>query len=179
MKAMAARHYLLQIGIDRSKIPSFSEYPYCLPVCRNLTELDMHPAVTFLVGENGAGKSTLLEAIAIASGFNAEGGSRNFHFSTRASHSCLHEVLTIHRGLRRPKDGFFLRAESFYNVATEVDNLQVRYGDKSLHDQSHGESFMTLIMERFRATGSTSWTNLKRHSHPHGNLPFSHGYINW
>lgn len=119
-----------------------------------MTELEMHPAVTFLVGENGAGKSTLLEAVAIASGFNAEGGSRNFGFSTRASHSCLHEVLTIRRGLKRPQDGFFLRAESFYNVATEVDNLQVTgYGDRSLHDQSHGEAFMTLAMERFRGNG--------------------------
>lgn len=154
MKTMDARHYLLQIGINRSKVPSFDKYPYCLPVCRNMTEIEMHPAVTFLVGENGAGKSTLLEAIAIASGFNAEGGSRNFGFSTRASHSCLHEVLTIRRGLKRPQDGFFLRAESFYNVATEVDNLGVTgYGDRSLHDQSHGESFMTLVMERFRGHG--------------------------
>jgi len=154
MKTMNARHYLLQVGIDRSKIPSFNDYPYCLPVCRNMTGIDLHPAVTFLVGENGAGKSTLLEAIAIASGFNAEGGSRNFGFSTRPSHSRLHEVLTLRRGLKRPQDGFFLRAESFYNVATEVDNLQVTgYGNKSLHEQSHGESFMTLVMERFRGNG--------------------------
>ena len=151
---MDARHYLLQIGINRNKVPSFDDYPYCLPVCRNMAEIEMHPAVTFLVGENGAGKSTLLEAIAIASGFNAEGGSRNFGFSTRASHSCLHEVLKIRRGLKRPQDGFFLRAESFYNVATEVDSLGVTgYGDRSLHDQSHGESFMTLVMERFRGYG--------------------------
>jgi predicted ATPase len=154
MKTMEATHYLLQVGINRSKVPSFNDYPYCLPVCRNMEELDLHPAVTFLVGENGAGKSTLLEAIAIASGFNAEGGSRNFGFSTRASHSCLHEVLTLRRGLKRPQDGFFLRAESFYNVATEVDSLGVTgYGDRSLHDQSHGESFMTLVMERFRGHG--------------------------
>ena len=154
MKMMNAKHYLLQISIDRGKVPSFDYYPYSLPVCRNMTEIDLHPAVTFLVGENGTGKSTLLEAIAIASGFNAEGGSRNFRFSTRASHSCLNEVLTIRRGLKRPQDGFFLRAESFYNVATAVDNLQVTgYGDKSLHDQSHGEAFMTLAMERFRGNG--------------------------
>jgi predicted ATPase len=155
MKTMDATHYLLQVGIDRSKVPSFNEYPYCLPVCRNMTTIDLHPSVTFLVGENGAGKSTLLEAIAIASGFNAEGGSRNFGFSTRASHSCLHDVLTIRRGLKRPQDGFFLRAESFYNVATEIDNLGVTgyYGNRSLHDQSHGESFMALVMERFRGNG--------------------------
>lgn len=151
---MDASHYLLQVGLDRSKVPSFEAYPYCLPVCRHLTTLDLHPAVTFLVGENGAGKSTLLEAIALASGFNAEGGSRNFGFATRASHSCLHEVLTLRRGLKRPRDGFFLRAESFYNVATEIEKLQVTgYGDRSLHEQSHGEAFMTLVMERFRGQG--------------------------
>ena len=154
MKTIDARHYLIQVGIHRDRISSFDEYPYSLPVCRNLSDLDLNPAVTFIVGENGAGKSTLLEAIAVASGFNAEGGSRNFGFSTRATHSRLHEVLAIRRGLKRPKDGFFLRAESFYNVATEVDDLQVTgYGDRSLHDQSHGESFMTLVMERFRGSG--------------------------
>lgn len=154
MKSLAAKHYLLQVGIDRDKVPSFDEYPYSLPVCRNMGTLDLHPAVTFLVGENGAGKSTLLEAVAMAAGYNAEGGSRNFSFSTRASHSCLHAALVLHRGLKRPQDGFFLRAESFYNVATEVDALGVTgYGDRSLHDQSHGEAFMTLVMERFRGNG--------------------------
>lgn len=152
---MTAKHYLLQIGIDRSKVATFDNYPYCLPVCRNMKHVDLHPSVTFFIGENGTGKSTLLEAIAIAAGFNAEGGSRNFGFSTRASHSCLHEVLTFRRGLKRPQDGFFLRAESFYNVATEIDALGVAgyYGGKSLHDQSHGESFMTLVLERFRGHG--------------------------
>jgi predicted ATPase len=154
MKTIDAKHFLLQVALNRSKVSSFDDYPYCLPVCRNLTEITMHPAVTFLVGENGAGKSTLLEAIALASGFNAEGGSRNFGFSTRASHSSLHKVLKLRRGLKLPEDGFFLRAESFYNVATEVDRLGVMgYGDRSLHDQSHGESFMTLAMERFRGNG--------------------------
>jgi predicted ATPase len=154
MKALTAKHYLLSVGIDRNKVPSFDAYPYCLPVCRNLKSLELSPAVTFFVGENGTGKSTLLEAIAVASGFNAEGGSRNFNFATRASHSCLHEVLTTRRGLNLPKDGFFLRAESFYNVATEIERLGVSgYGDKRLHEQSHGESFMTLVMERFRGHG--------------------------
>lgn len=154
MKALAAKHYLLRVGIKRDKVPSFDEYPYCLPVCRNLGEIDLHPAVTFFVGENGAGKSTLLEAIAMAAGYNPEGGSRNFNFATRASHSCLHEVLAVTRGVQRPRDGFFLRAESFYNVATEVDKLGVTgYGDKSLHEQSHGEAFMTLALERFRGHG--------------------------
>ncbi len=154
MKSIHARHYLLEIGIDSGQALDFTHYPFCLPVCRNMTRLTMHPAVTFLVGENGAGKSTLLEAIAIAWGFNAEGGSRNFRFATRETHSCLHEVLKVQRGIIRPKDGFFFRAESFYNVATEVDNLQVSgYGSRSLHAQAHGESFMSLVLERFREKG--------------------------
>jgi len=154
MKNLDAKHYLLRISINRSKVPSFKEYPYCLPVCRNMGELIFDPSVTFLVGENGTGKSTLLEAIAVAMGFNAEGGSRNFRFSTRASHSPLHEALRVQRGLKRPRDGFFLRAESFYNVATEVDHLGAQgYGEKSLHELSHGESFMALVMERFFGNG--------------------------
>ncbi len=106
------------------------------------------------MGENGSGKSTLLEAIAIAWGFNAEGGSKNFNFATQSSHSDLHKYLRLIRGTKRPQDGFFLRAESFFNVATEVEKLGVTgYGEKSLHAQSHGESFLSLLMNRFRGNG--------------------------
>ena len=99
----------------------------------------------------------------MASGFNPEGGSRNFNFSTRASHSTLHEVLNLSRGIKRPRDGFFLRAESFFNVATEIERLDAEpsdappiinsYGGHSLHEQSHGESFFTLITKRFGGNG--------------------------
>lgn len=118
--------------------------------------------VTFLVGENGAGKSTLLEAIAVACGFNPEGGTRNFSFSTRATHSVLGEYLTPGRK-RYPEDGFFLRAESFYNVATNIDEMDEvlsfsprlveSYGGVSLHQQSHGESFLALVQNRFGGHG--------------------------
>ena len=116
-------------------------------------------AVTFLVGENGAGKSTLLEGVAVACGFNAEGGTRNFSFSTRATHSELGEYLTVSRS-RYPRDGFFLRAESFYNVASNLDDLDEgsgellsSYGGVSLHRQSHGESFLALVQNRFGGEG--------------------------
>ncbi|MBR2944601.1 MAG: AAA family ATPase [Clostridia bacterium] len=110
--------------------------------------------ITFFVGENGSGKSTLIEAIAVAYGYNAEGGSRNFNFSTRNSHSDLCEKITIARK-NHPKDGFFLRAESFYNVASNIDEIQAthNYGGISLHNQSHGESFLTLVQERFWGNG--------------------------
>lgn len=118
--------------------------------------------VTFLVGENGSGKSTILEAIAVAGGFNPEGGTRNFTFSTRDTHSHLGEYLTLAR-CRYPKDGFFLRAESFYNVASNIDEMDNEpsfsariidsYGGVSLHAQSHGESFLALVQNRFGGHG--------------------------
>ncbi len=163
MKTLDAKHYLLSLSLRRDKVPSFTAYPYSLPVVRNLTRIDFHPNVTFIVGENGTGKSTLLEAIAVACGFNAEGGTRKFNFSTRSSHSPLHDVLAIGRGLKRPRDGFFLRAESFFNVATEIERLDAEpaaappiidsYGGRSLHEQSHGESFFALLTERFGGEG--------------------------
>lgn len=124
--------------------------------------LEFDRPVTFLVGENGAGKSTLLEGIAVACGFNPEGGTRNFSFSTRATHSVLGEYLTPARR-RYPRDGFFLRAESFYNVATNIDEMDEEpafaprlidsYGGVSLHRQSHGESFLALVQNRFGGEG--------------------------
>jgi len=132
-----------------------------LPAVKNLELLEISRNVTFFVGENGTGKSTLLEAIAIAYGFNAEGGTKNFSFSSKESHSNLHDYITVVKGVKRPKDGFFLRAESFYNVATEVDRLDQEgavslvdsYGGKSLHEQSHGESFISLVTNRFGGQG--------------------------
>jgi predicted ATPase len=154
--------YLLQIRLKRDEVPSFEQYPFSLPAVRPLDVLDFHPKVTFFIGENGSGKSTLLEAIAVASGFNPEGGTKNFRFGTRASHSELNQFLRVAKGPKAPKDGFFFRAESFFNVATEIERLDAEgmgprviasYGGRSLHEQSHGESFMALIMNRFGGHG--------------------------
>lgn len=153
------RSYLAEIQLKPSAPVEPPAFPFTLPAIRSLGRLPLHTNVTFLVGENGSGKSTLLEAIAVGMGFNAEGGSRNFNFATRASHSSLHEHLRLVRGIERPRDGFFLRAESFYNVSTEIErldevpngSLMKSYGGgKSLHDQSHGEAFLSLFMNRFR-----------------------------
>ncbi|KQQ87865.1 AAA family ATPase [Massilia sp. Leaf139] len=155
---MLSHAYLLEVSLKPSAAAHAAGFPFTLPVVRSLGRLAMHPQVTFLVGENGSGKSTLLEAIAVALGFNAEGGSRNFHFSTHASHSTLHEHLRVARGIKPPRDGFFLRAESFFNVGTEIDRLDREpggpkiidsFGCKALHEQSHGEAFLSLFMERF------------------------------
>jgi len=147
--------YLRAIRLERERIRSLEEYPFSLPAVRGLGELKLRAMVTFLIGENGAGKSTLLEAVAARWGFNPEGGSHNFGFATRPSESDLHACLRLVRGTSAPTDGFFLRAESFYNVATEIDRLGVEdsYGGRSLHERSHGESFLTLLLERFRGGG--------------------------
>ena len=136
-----------------------------LPVVKHLAEekIEFHKQVTFFVGENGSGKSTLIEALAISQGFNPEGGTKNFRFSTENSHSELHDYLRVVRGAMYPRDGFFLRAESFYNVASNIDQMDREpglggpvigsYGGVSLHKQSHGESFLALAENRFGGRG--------------------------
>jgi predicted ATPase len=141
-------------------------YVFGLPVVRHLAamgRLPLHPRVTLLVGENGTGKSTLLEAIAAAYGFNPEGGSLNLRFSTADTHAPLHEDLVLEKGVRRARTGYFLRAESFYNVASEIDALDrqpaaapkivASYGGVSLHRMSHGEAFLALVANRFGPRG--------------------------
>lgn len=155
--------YLRHAELQRELVPSFQAYPFHLPAVRTLDRLIFTKPVTFLVGENGTGKSTLLEGIAAAWGFNPEGGTLNFSFNTRSSHSVLYEYFRIARGVRRPKDGFFLRAESYYNVASYIDELDEQpsigrpikdsYGGKSLHEQSHGESFFATFIHRFGGRG--------------------------
>ncbi|MDQ6945023.1 MAG: AAA family ATPase [Actinomycetota bacterium] len=146
--------YLRSITLLRDQVPSFDSYPFSIPAVRGLNTLPLHPQVTFFIGENGTGKSTLLEAIAIKAGFNAEGGSKNFNFATRNSESDLSQTVRLTRGPVREQDGWFLRAESLYNVATEIDRLGVQgYGPTSMHEQSHGESFMALANHRFRGRG--------------------------
>jgi predicted ATPase len=148
------KHFAARVTLLRDKVESFDDYPFCVPVVRMLESVELHPRMTFLVGENGSGKSTLLEAIAVALELNAEGGSNHFNFSTRESHSQLHEYLRIGKGVR-PRDAYFLRAESWFNVATQIDDLGVTrsYGGRSLHEQSHGESFMALLKKRFGGDG--------------------------
>ena len=155
--------YLREIVLHRDKVPGFARYPFALPVVAAFDRLVFQRPVTFLVGENGSGKSTLLEAIAVALGYNPEGGSRNFQFGTRESHSELHRYLRIVRGISRPRDGFFLRAESYFNVATEIERIDAEpglgapigpsYGPRALHEQSHGESFLALVEHRFHGQG--------------------------
>ena len=148
-------NYIKEIRLEKSC--DMSRYPFSIPAVRFLKQrgnLTLEKPVTFFVGENGTGKSTLIEAIAVAMGFNGEGGSRDFFFSTQRTHSELCDYLTIAKGTA-PKDGFFLRAESFYNTASylEENSSLLRYGGVSFHAQSHGESFLSLVKNRFEGNG--------------------------
>lgn len=155
--------YLRSVELLREQVPSFDQYPYNLPPIHKFHSLPLHPKVTYIIGENGMGKSTLLEAIAVAWGFNPEGGSMNFSFSTYSSHSDLHRFLRLVRGVRKPRDGFFFRAESYYNLASNIEELDREpcteppiiqsFGGRSLHEQSHGESFFATFMHRLRGNG--------------------------
>ncbi|MBN2897532.1 MAG: AAA family ATPase [Clostridia bacterium] len=158
--------YIKSIEIDWQKVHAAKlgkTYPFNLPIIKQLSTLSCHPQVTYLIGENGVGKSTLIEAIATAYGFNPEGGTKNMHFSTEASHSVLHDFLRISKSYRQAKDGFFLRAETVYNVSSHIDQLDreggfgppiiASYGGVSLHKQSHGESFFAIFMNRFSGKG--------------------------
>lgn len=152
---MIIKHsFLNSLRLLRDEVPFFDDYPFCIPAIRHLKQLKFHPKVTFFVGENGSGKSTLLEAVAVKYGFNAEGGSKNLRFATAETHSSLSEYIRLERNAY-PTDGFFLRAESFYNVATQIDQLGVNfgYGKKSLHAQSHGEAFLSLLCNRLQGDG--------------------------
>ncbi|MCC6810676.1 MAG: AAA family ATPase [Deltaproteobacteria bacterium] len=143
--------FIRSVSLLRDKVESFDCYPFNIPAIRQLETLNLDPKVTFFVGENGSGKSTLLEAIAVAAGMNAEGGGKNFRFSSRETQSQLHRALRVTRSARRPRSDYFLRAESFYNVVSTVDDLGVveGYGGTSLHQMSHGESFLALVNNRF------------------------------
>ncbi len=157
-----ARNFLVRLALARDRVPDMAAFPFTIPAIGALDTLELPRPVTFLVGENGAGKSTLLEAVAVAMGLNAEGGSRNFRFATRETHTDLHRYLRLTRSARRARDRYFLRAETYYNLASNIDELDQggggpaivdSYGGKSLHAQSHGESFLALFMNRLGGNG--------------------------
>jgi len=149
--------YLRQVDLKRPEIPDPAQYPFCLPAIAKLSTLTFHPSVTFLIGENGSGKSTLIEALAMTMGLNAEGGNRNTQFATQATHSDLWRYLKPIKSFKHPRDLYFLRAESFYNVASYMDGIAdpavQGYGGKSLHRQSHGEAFMAVLANKLHGNG--------------------------
>ncbi len=152
---MEAKPYLKEVHLQRDLVPSFDSYPFSIPAVSNLSSLKFHPDVTFIVGENGTGKSTLIEAIALSLGFGIEGGTKNVQFNTHNNGSHLFNYLTNIKSFKKPSDYYFLRAESFYNVATYMEEVGylAGYGNKSLHDRSHGESFMATLSLKLKGRG--------------------------
>lgn len=147
--------FLKKIKLLQDDISSFDSYPFSIPSIKNLHEIDLEKDVTFFVGENGSGKSTLLEAIADRCDFNTAGGGRNNTYDVYASESELGKYIRL-SWLPKVTNGFFLRAETFYNFATHIDEIDndnegfSSYGGRSLHKQSHGESFFSLFLHRFK-----------------------------
>ena len=152
--------FVVKITLDQEKILNKNEYPFNIPLLKDFDFLDINAPVTFLIGENGVGKSTFIEALAIALGLNPEGGSQNFNFKTKDSHSNLADYLKVIK-FKQPKTKFFLRAESFYNVASEIVRISEEGGEGplypayggNLHECSHGESFIKLVKHRFTPNG--------------------------
>ena len=145
--------FIQNVWIDWSKVEEGS-YLRNIETIRKMERIDFHRSITFFVGENGSGKSTVLEAIAIACGFNPEGGTKNYSFSTRDTHSQLCDAIRISRGFNRPGWGYFLRAESFYNVATqEEEYADIAHPSQRYHEKSHGESFLALAQSQLRPNG--------------------------
>jgi len=136
----------------RDKVENWKAYPFNIAAISQLDRLELHPRVTFFVGENGSGKSTLVEAIAIRAGFNPEGGTKNFRSSHRPSESSLQNYVRLARGARREQSGFFLRAETMFNVSTEAEQYAA-YGWADLHEMSHGEAFLWVAKNKFRDGG--------------------------
>lgn len=145
--------FIQSVMIDWDRIGRNS-YLRDIEAVEGLERLEFNRPITFFVGENGSGKSTMLEAIAIAAGFNPEGGTKNYCFSTYDSHSELCEAMKLVKGYRRPDWGYFLRAESFYNVATkEKEYADSRHPSAKFHERSHGESFMAIAQKYLKPNG--------------------------
>jgi len=146
------------LQLDLERVDDRNAFPFQLPAVLALRDgLALEAPVTFLVGENGSGKSTIVEALAAKLDLDAEGGDTDLTFVERQAESPLHEALVLRRGPRRPSMRYFLRAESFYNVARNIDELAGgrldAHGGRPLHEMSHGESFLTLALERFLPDG--------------------------
>jgi predicted ATPase len=153
---LSARPYLQRITALFGDDVDWGRHPYNVPAVRDLSALDFHPEVTFFIGENGAGKSTLLEAIALALGFSIDGGSRNVsNLNTAQERAPLAQSLRLSKSFKAPRDRYFFRAESFHNVATRMDEYYERSASRadSLHARSHGEAFMSVLLDTFRGHG--------------------------
>jgi len=151
---MGVPGFIRELVLHRDRVETFDAYPYCIPAIRSLHTLPLCATLTIFVGENGTGKSTFLEAIARLAGLDPEGGSRGFHRAPQAPEAPLHEAMQLIRSTRRERSAFFLRAETMFNLATEVNELGLaEYGWEDLHTKSHGEAFLWTVQNRLHGNG--------------------------
>jgi predicted ATPase len=152
---MEAKPFLKEILLKRNMVPSFDVYPFQIPAIRSLSSLKFHRDVTFIIGENGSGKSTLIEAIALHMGFGTEGGSKNAQFQTHNNSSQLFNYLSGIKSFKKPTDYFFLRAESYYNLATYMETpTKVKKTGIRLKGNTVSDRFMSAHM------ANRSWLRL-------------------
>jgi predicted ATPase len=160
--SLRTSHFIHSISLEQPRGEDAQRFPFSIPAIQSLGKLELHPKVTFFVGENGSGKSTLLEAIADKLGFSLQGGGKNKNPVLDGYQTGLACALSISRTHNRPMDWFFLRAESYFNHATELDELEntpfcsgalQSYGGKSLHEVSHGEAFFATLVHRLGGHG--------------------------
>ena len=155
--SLSKKPYLQSAALRPDAVVDLDRYPFTIPAIRDFVHVDFHRDVTFFVGENGSGKSTMLEALAVALGFGKDGGTRNVRIALPSDEeSGLHAHLRLSKSYKKPEDSYFLRAESFFNVATYMDGMPeylAGYGGKSLHAQSHGEAFMATLINKLRGKG--------------------------
>lgn len=148
--------YVNSVAIDWESVTSRGEYPFAIPAIASIDVLDLGQSVTFFCGENGTGKSTLLEALSVAYGLNAEGGTKNHRFSTVDAPSELAEHLVLMKSIFKPSDNFLVRSDTMYNLITEMDRLgdgDLYHEGRALHTRSHGEGVLALVSQRFHERG--------------------------
>jgi len=157
MSKIKAKPYLIDVSYRKEAISAPDIYPFNIPFLRKFEKMEFDEDVTIIVGENGSGKSTLIEAIATNLGLSSEGGTKNFNINTANDISALSNFLQLGKSYKKPTDYYFLRAESFYNVATFMDNLggaqRNGYGNKNLNQQSHGEAFFAVLKHKLSGKG--------------------------
>jgi len=151
---LEAKPYLRSVQIKANMQADWSIYPFAIPAVNDIEHLTFHPDVTFFVGENGSGKSTIMEAIALALGFSEEGGTLNVRLNSASSSSGLFQYLRMIKSFKKPKDYYFLRAESYYNVGTYMNEVgYVKSYGGNIHACSHGESFLKLLTNKLQGEG--------------------------
>lgn len=153
------------ILIDWNKVSNES-YLRRIEALQLLNKIEFRSPITLFTGENGTGKTTLLQAIAVGCGFNPEGGTRNYTFSTYDMDSELWDAVRIVKGYKKIQWGYFFKAETFFNVATQEEKYaDACHPSERYHFVSHGESFLKLFQNQMKPDSLYILMNQKRLCH--------------